>query len=88
MTSSSSLPSFPSTLSWSRDESTRRVKYLPTRYFTCRRWHLPQPSCLSLLPFHAEEPWCLHGAGFNHFPFLLPRAVGTRLSLTSQRLKP
>uniref|UniRef100_A0A8C5LHW1 GIT ArfGAP 2 n=1 Tax=Leptobrachium leishanense TaxID=445787 RepID=A0A8C5LHW1_9ANUR len=29
VTSSSSLPSFPSTLSWSRDESTRRVKYLP-----------------------------------------------------------
>ncbi|KFV40564.1 ARF GTPase-activating protein GIT2, partial [Gavia stellata] len=28
VTSSSSLPSFPSTLSWSRDESTRRVKYL------------------------------------------------------------
>eukprot|EP00069_Balaena_mysticetus_P013544 bmy_08296T0 len=27
VTSSSSLPSFPSTLSWSRDESTRRVKY-------------------------------------------------------------
>lgn len=27
VTSSSSLPSFPSTLSWSRDESARRVKY-------------------------------------------------------------
>ncbi|KAL0610808.1 ARF GTPase-activating protein GIT2 [Plecturocebus cupreus] len=28
VTSSSSLPSFPSTLSWSRDESARRVKYI------------------------------------------------------------
>nr|XP_015221671.1 PREDICTED: ARF GTPase-activating protein GIT2 isoform X3 [Lepisosteus oculatus] len=30
VTSSSSLPSFPSMLSWSRDESARRVKYLLT----------------------------------------------------------
>lgn len=30
VTSSSSLPSFPSTLSWSRDESARRVKYTLT----------------------------------------------------------
>uniref|UniRef100_A0A8C8BJW3 GIT ArfGAP 2 n=1 Tax=Otus sunia TaxID=257818 RepID=A0A8C8BJW3_9STRI len=40
VTSSSSLPSFPSTLSWSRDESTRRVKYLPnwadSALFLCR----------------------------------------------------
>uniref|UniRef100_A0A8C3YAG0 GIT ArfGAP 2 n=1 Tax=Catharus ustulatus TaxID=91951 RepID=A0A8C3YAG0_CATUS len=37
VTSSSSLPSFPSTLSWSRDESTRRVKYLPNPAFPWRR---------------------------------------------------
>lgn len=42
VTSSSSLPSFPSTLSWSRDESTRRVKYLPNWPFTWRRWQSPR----------------------------------------------
>ena len=46
VTSSSSLPSFPSTLSWSRDESTRRVKY--TEWSALWRRGLA-PGCLVLL---------------------------------------
>lgn len=73
--SSSSLPSFPSTLSWSRDESARRVKYtlngLPWRRgsapgrFVLGRW----PSCpcplLTALCLHetALGSWFLTAAG-------------------------
>lgn len=34
-TTSSSMPSFPSMLSWSRDESTQRVKYFFPRVASC-----------------------------------------------------
>eukprot|EP00064_Thunnus_orientalis_P015865 superscaffoldBa00003027_g15926 len=35
VTTSSSLPSFPSTLSWSKDESIQKVKYILTRSTPC-----------------------------------------------------
>uniref|UniRef100_A0A674EHQ8 G protein-coupled receptor kinase interacting ArfGAP 2b n=1 Tax=Salmo trutta TaxID=8032 RepID=A0A674EHQ8_SALTR len=45
---SSSLPTFPSSLSWSRDERARRVKY---RIFPLRGWGDPQVrECLTVEP--------------------------------------
>lgn len=82
MTSSSSLPSFPSTLSWSRDESARRVKYtlngLPWRRgsapgrFVLGRW----PYC----PFPLLTPFVLHETALGSW-FLTAAGTCTRALL-------
>lgn len=71
MTTSSSLPSFPSTLSWSKDESAQKVKYILTRstrlvgrsISTRSHFHLSTPSLTSLCP-----PICCSLSALLHEP--------------------
>lgn len=52
MTTSSSLPSFPSALSWSKDESAQKVKYILTRPTSCgaKQIHFRAPYNVSIFP--------------------------------------
>lgn len=77
MTSSSSLPSFPSTLSWSRDESARRVKYTLTCLLSgggavllgalCFPWpSCPSTNCPSVLHEAVLTPVSQHSGAWAH----------------------
>lgn len=50
MTTSSSLPSFPSTLSWSKEESAQKVKYTLIQPTSCGMQQIPSEPFFYLFP--------------------------------------